>query len=125
MVLVSPNHCRCFDSGAVIRHSGICTMSEMIERVARVLEPQAWAALIGDTLAYSNRRTSSLRKARAAVAIVIEDCALVAEDEFLLDAHGEPDHSAHNWAVERIAARIRAAPDDSATQAKLEKLCSV
>lgn len=40
----------------------------MIERVARVLEPQAWVALaIGDTLAYKNRRTSSLRKARAAI----------------------------------------------------------
>jgi len=39
-------------------------MSEMIERVARVLEPQAWAALsVGDTLAYANRRKSSLRKA--------------------------------------------------------------
>ena len=36
-----------------------------IEAVARVLEPQAWAALgIGDTLAYKSRRTSSLRKAR-------------------------------------------------------------
>lgn len=45
-------------------------MSEepMLERVARVIEPQAWAALgTGDTLAYKNRRTSSLRKARAAI----------------------------------------------------------
>lgn len=43
-------------------------MSEMIERVGRILEPQAWAALgIGDTLAYKSRRTSSLRKARAAI----------------------------------------------------------
>lgn len=43
-------------------------MTEMVERVARVLEPQAWAALgIGDTLAYKNRRTSSLRKARAVI----------------------------------------------------------
>lgn len=40
-------------------------MSEMSERIARKLEPQAWAALgIGDTLAYKNRRTSSLRKAK-------------------------------------------------------------
>lgn len=40
----------------------------MITRVARILEPQAWAALgTGDTLAYKNRRTSSLRKARAAI----------------------------------------------------------
>jgi len=38
----------------------------MVEKVARRLEPQAWAALgTGDTLAYKNRRTSSLRKARA------------------------------------------------------------
>lgn len=40
----------------------------MVDRVARILEPQAWAALgAGDTLAYKNRRTSSLRKARAAI----------------------------------------------------------
>lgn len=39
-----------------------------IEDVARVLEPQAWAAKGGlDSLAYQNRRTSSLRKARAAI----------------------------------------------------------
>ena len=39
------------------------------ERVARVLEPQAWLALgLCDTLAYKNRRTSSLRKAQAALA---------------------------------------------------------
>ena len=43
-------------------------MGDMVERVARVLEPQAWAALgLCDTLAYKNRRTSSLRKARAAI----------------------------------------------------------
>ncbi len=44
-------------------------MSEsMVERVARILEPQAWRALgLADTLAYANRRTSSLRKARAAI----------------------------------------------------------
>jgi len=38
----------------------------MLERLARTLEPRAWAALdFGDTLAFKNRRTSSLRKARA------------------------------------------------------------
>lgn len=43
-------------------------MTDKIEQVARVLEPQAWAALgCGDTLAYKSRRTSSLRKARAAI----------------------------------------------------------
>lgn len=37
----------------------------MIERVAHQLEPQAWAALgTVDTLAYKNRRVSSIRKAR-------------------------------------------------------------
>ncbi|WP_315833873.1 hypothetical protein [Bradyrhizobium prioriisuperbiae] len=43
--------------------------AEMIERLARILEPQAWAALGtgGDTLAYQNRRTSSLRKARLSI----------------------------------------------------------
>lgn len=45
----------------------------MVERVARVLEPQAWRALgIGDTIAYQSRRTSSLRKARSAIAIMRE-----------------------------------------------------
>jgi hypothetical protein len=40
--------------------------SEMVERGARILEPQAWAALGDcDTLAYRSRRTASLRKARA------------------------------------------------------------
>lgn len=40
----------------------------MVERVARILEPQAWAALgVGDSLAYKHRRTSSLRKARKAI----------------------------------------------------------
>jgi hypothetical protein len=44
-----------------------------IYRIARVLEPQAWAALgTGDTLAYKNRRTSSLRKARAALEAIME-----------------------------------------------------
>ena len=38
----------------------------MLEQLARTLEPRAWAALdFGDTLAFKNRRTSSLRKARA------------------------------------------------------------
>lgn len=45
----------------------------MIERVARILEPQAWRALeTGDTLAYQNRRTSSLRKAKAALQALME-----------------------------------------------------
>lgn len=43
-------------------------MSEVIERLARKLEPQAWSALgIGDTLAYANRRKSSLRKAKLCI----------------------------------------------------------
>lgn len=42
--------------------------SEMVERVARALEPLSWAALgSGDTLVHKTRRTSSLRKARAAI----------------------------------------------------------
>lgn len=48
-------------------------MSKVLERVARALEPQAWAALgTGDTLAYKNRRVSSLRKARAAIEAIRE-----------------------------------------------------
>lgn len=43
-------------------------MNEMVERVARELEPLAWRALgLCDTLAYASRRTSSLRKARRAL----------------------------------------------------------
>lgn len=39
-------------------------MTDIVERLARKLEPQAWAALgTGDTLAYANRRKSSVRKA--------------------------------------------------------------
>lgn len=54
------------------------TELSMVERVARQLEPQAWAALgIGDTLAYSNRRTSSLRKARKAIGAMREPTKLM------------------------------------------------
>jgi hypothetical protein len=46
---------------------------EMVKRIARILEPQAWAALgIGDTLIYENRRISSLRKAALAIAAMRE-----------------------------------------------------
>lgn len=41
-------------------------MQSIRERIARRLEPKAWAALgTGDSLAHRNRRTSSLRKADA------------------------------------------------------------
>jgi len=41
------------------------------EIIAQKLEPQAWRALgLCDTLAYKNRRTSSLRKADAALAAI-------------------------------------------------------
>lgn len=44
-------------------------MTELLEQIARVLEPQAWAALgMCDTLAYKNRRESSLRKADRVIA---------------------------------------------------------
>lgn len=47
--------------------------SGMVERVARILEPQAWAALgLCDMLAYKNRRTSSLRKASKAIEAMLE-----------------------------------------------------
>lgn len=48
----------------------------MIERVARVLEPQAWTvAGEADSIAYRNRRTASLRKARAAIEAMREPTA--------------------------------------------------
>lgn len=41
--------------------------------LAEILEPQAWAALgTGDTLAYANRRKSSLRKAKAVLTALLE-----------------------------------------------------
>lgn len=64
----------------------------MIEKVARLLEPQAWAALgPRDTLAYRNRRTSSLRKARAVIEVMREptvemlraaDAVILTDEEF-------------------------------------------
>lgn len=43
-------------------------MSEMIERVARVLEPIAWAALnAGDTLIRKKKREASIHKARLVI----------------------------------------------------------
>jgi hypothetical protein len=43
------------------------------EHVARAIAPLAWAALgLADTLAQENRRTASLRHARAAIAAVRE-----------------------------------------------------
>jgi hypothetical protein len=45
----------------------------MVERIAHILEPQAWVALgAGDTLAYKNRRTSSIRKAIAVLKVMVE-----------------------------------------------------
>jgi hypothetical protein len=56
---------------------------ERREAIARILEPQAWAALgIGDTLAYKNRRTSSLRKADQILASgLVHDEAGIRRDE--------------------------------------------
>lgn len=43
-------------------------MSEMVERVAREIEPLAWAALgTGDTFAYEVRRRASLLVARRVI----------------------------------------------------------
>lgn len=58
-----------------------------VEQVARILEPQAWRALgLCDTLAYKNRRTSSLRKARAAIEAMREpDEAMNQAGERLLE----------------------------------------
>lgn len=64
-------------------------MTTMIERVARTLEPQAWRALgIGDTLAYKNRRTSSLRKARAAIEAMREPTDAMADEGYRAIAKG-------------------------------------
>lgn len=41
---------------------------ELLEAVARSIAPLSWAALgLADTLAHKNRRTASLRQARAAL----------------------------------------------------------
>jgi hypothetical protein len=58
-------------------------MGETIrERIARILEPQAWRALgAGDTLAYRSRRTSSQRKADAILNILSERAEKMADHE--------------------------------------------
>lgn len=54
------------------------------EEIARVLEPQAWAVLgLADTLAYKNRRTSSLRKADAILALFAQP-----QEKKLMDGNG-------------------------------------
>jgi len=58
----------------------------MIKKVARILEPQAWAALgTGDTLAYANRRVSSMRKARAVIEVMREPSRRMIDAAY--DAH--------------------------------------
>jgi len=61
-------------------------MTDLRDMVARVLEPQAWAALgVGDSLAYKSRRTSSERKAAKILALPPIAAALAqakAADEF-------------------------------------------
>jgi hypothetical protein len=75
----------------------------MVERVARILEPQAWAALgTGDTLAYRNRRTSSLRKARAVLTALREpsNTTMTAGAQKLHGfIHGKTDPKSGAWQV--------------------------
>lgn len=62
-------------------------MTDMVERLARKLEPQAWAALgTGDTLAYANRRKSSLRKAMLCIEELREptvEMLIAAQEEWM------------------------------------------
>lgn len=66
--------------------------SEMVKRVARVLEPQAWAALgTGDKLAYKDRRTSSLRKAAAVIEALREPTPEMVEEGGMAEINGSFD----------------------------------
>lgn len=90
------------------------TVADSAETIARILEPQAWAALgIGDTLAYKNRRTSSLRKAGVILAqlqrhrdSVIEECAQVVRD--LTDKWGNPNGTLYEQGAQDHGHRIHA-----------------
>jgi len=69
------------------------TTDELREAVAKKIEPQAWAALsVGDTLAYKNRRTSSLRKADIILSHepIAEALALKQESDRLKQSTGDP-----------------------------------
>lgn len=57
--------------------------TSMVEKVARALAPLSWAALgLADTLAHKNRRTASIRHARAAILALRETNKRVLEDGF-------------------------------------------
>lgn len=73
----------------------------MVERVARIIEPQAWTALgLCDTLAYKARRTSSLRKARAIIAAMREPTRSMTE---------HPSYINGEWSRRTVEAYIDAA----------------
>lgn len=89
------------------------------EVIAKILEPQAWAALgIGDTLAYKNRRTSSLRKAdRILASGLVQDEAGIRANErekcakALDDIETDSDGKCHWTDVALATAAIRSARD--------------
>lgn len=60
--------CFCAQRAATAALDAIEVTEEVVEAAARALAPIAWAALgTGDTLAQKNRRTASVRHARAAL----------------------------------------------------------
>ena len=85
-------------------------MSEMIERVARVLEPLSWAALgTGDTLAFKNRRTSSLWKARRVIEPMRCPTEEMIDAGLTEDGGGHDDQCNRNIQVDAYRAMIDAA----------------
>lgn len=89
---------------------------DLIEQVAEAIRRKKFDRT-GRSRVYQPGLCSAeeLGEARAAIDVVIEACAQVAESEL----PGTPDG---DWVVERIAHRIRSAPEDSRAHSELEKL---
>jgi hypothetical protein len=91
-------------------------MGDLIERVARAIDEASQPPGQKDyTILMENA-------ARAAIAEVAKEFALIAENERTLDHNGEPDDSPHNYAVDRIAHNIRNALEGINTDRELERL---
>ena len=87
------------------------TRVQLIEDIARILEPLAWAALgSGDTRTYEARRISSVRKIErilpAIEARIVERCAKVARMQSRVGREWVPDSL---WAniCKRVETEIR------------------
>ncbi|OQM74939.1 hypothetical protein BFN67_04810 [Pseudaminobacter manganicus] len=80
----------------------------MIERVARILEPQAWDTT-RDSLAYQNRRISSLRKARTVFEAILKPTdGMVANGSWAPNGCGEVGSTGAKNAYTKMIAYVLA-----------------